>query len=147
MSCHQRRGNVEVLAALAAITGQSDTDMAEEYHEATREYRDMHYASSDEVEQVLRRIKTRLGLAPAVDPDQARDLAATLDALLGDPEVTITRSHLFAWDCCGIHLSMFRPSTAYQWCCRSFPPTRPRCGKPSSVWSPSVIHGCSSVAR
>lgn len=98
MSCHQRRGNVEVLAALAAITGQSDTDMAEEYHEATREYRDMHYASSDEVEQVLRRIKTRLGLAPAVDPDQARDLAATLDALLGDPEVTITRSHLFAWD-------------------------------------------------
>lgn len=98
MSCHQRRGNAEVLSAIAAITGQTITDVDTAFHESKRESPDKHRASAEDAEALIVRIKTRLGLAPAVDGDQAADLGRALDSLIGDESVSITRSDLAAWD-------------------------------------------------
>ena len=98
MSCHQGKGNQEVLAAIAAITGQTLTDADAAFHEAKRVQPDKHHATTEEVLAAIGRIKTRLGLAPAVGLAQAADLGDALVALARDETVTITKSDLIAWD-------------------------------------------------
>jgi hypothetical protein len=97
MSCHQRRGNAEALAAIAAITRQSLADADAAFHEAKREQPDIHHATPDEVQRVLDMISTRLGLAPAVDTDEARARRAALASLTGEDPAIVTRSDLQAW--------------------------------------------------
>lgn len=97
MSCHSRRGNAEVLAAIAAITGQSITDADEAFHEAKRERPDKHRATPEEVQHTLDLISTRLGLAPAVDPAEAKAHREALASSLGADPAVVTRSDLHAW--------------------------------------------------
>lgn len=96
MSCHSRRGNAEVLAAIAAITGQSISDAADAFHEAKRERPDKHRATPEEVQHTLDFISTRLGMAPAVDPAEAKVHRGALASLLGDDPAVVTRSDLHA---------------------------------------------------
>jgi hypothetical protein len=96
MSYQQRRGNAEVLAAIDAITGQSIADADAAFRAAKREQHDKHQATVEEAQALIDRVKTRLGLAPAVDAEQAAELGDALAALLG-PE-SVTRGDLTAWD-------------------------------------------------
>jgi hypothetical protein len=98
MSCHQRGGNAEVLAAIAAITGRSliDTDAA--FHEARRGQPDERHATAEVAQAFIDRLKTRLGLAPAVDAPEAAELKHAFEVLVRDESLTITLSDLAAWD-------------------------------------------------
>lgn len=97
MSCHSRRGNAEVLPAIAAITGQSLTDADAAFHEAKRERPDKHHATPEEVQHALDLLSTRLGLAPAVDPAEAKAHREAIATLVGDDPAVVTRSDLYAW--------------------------------------------------
>lgn len=97
MSRHSRRGNAEVLAAIAAITGQSITDADEAFHDAKHNRPDKHRATPEEVQRTLDLLSTRLGLAPAVDPSEAKAHREALATLVGDNPAGVTRSDLHAW--------------------------------------------------
>lgn len=97
MSRHSRRGNGEVLPAIAAITGQSLTDAHAAFHEAKREHPDKHHATPEEVQHALDLLSTRLGMAPAVDPAEAKGHREAIAALVGDDTAVVTRSDLYAW--------------------------------------------------
>jgi hypothetical protein len=92
MSCHQRRGNAEVLAAIAAITGQSLIDTDEAFHEARRGHPDKRHATAEAAQAFIDRLKTRLGLAPAVDAGEAAELKHAFEVLIRDESLTITPS-------------------------------------------------------
>lgn len=97
MSRHNCRGNAEVLPAIAAITGQSSTDADAAFHEAKREHPDEHHATPEDVQRALDLLSTRLGLAPAVDPEEATAHREALATLVGDDPADVTRSDLYAW--------------------------------------------------
>lgn len=86
-----------MLPAIAAITGQSLTDAQDAFHEAKREHPDKHHAAPEEVQHALDLLSTRLGLAPAVDPAEAKAYRKSLAALVGDGSAVVTRSDLYAW--------------------------------------------------
>ena len=98
MSGSTRRGNAEVLSALAAITGQAVTDTDAAFHEEKEANPDKTRADRDEAAALIARVKARLGIAPAVTLEQARELGRQLDSIVGDDTVTITTSDLVAWD-------------------------------------------------
>ena len=82
MSCNTRRGNTEVLAAIAAMTGQSDASINAAFHTAKKANPDRGRAEIEEVQKIVERICTRLGLAPAVtreDQPPARRRLAEVD--------------------------------------------------------------------
>lgn len=74
-------GHTEVLRALAAITGQTLSDAEAAFHELESVCTDQRRADDDEVRNFFARLKTRLGLAPAVDSAQATDLRQELDSV------------------------------------------------------------------
>ncbi|RHW25848.1 hypothetical protein D0Z08_17585 [Nocardioides immobilis] len=82
-----RRAPVEILAAIAAITGQTLEDAREAYEEAKPHRRDDRPTSSEDIASLLVQLKTRLGLAPAVDIREAAELRAGLDTILGEDAV------------------------------------------------------------
>lgn len=92
MSCHQRTGNKEALNAIAAITGQSAADADEYFHEVKKQNPDRHQATREELQRMIERISTRLGLAPAVTPQEAHQLRRDLRSALSDPSLSVTRS-------------------------------------------------------
>ncbi|ORW73217.1 hypothetical protein AWC22_01405 [Mycobacterium riyadhense] len=62
-----RRGNAGVLAAIAAITGQTPDSLEEAFRAATQADSDTSLATTEEVARVINLVRTRLGMAPAVD--------------------------------------------------------------------------------
>jgi hypothetical protein len=92
------RGNAEVLAAIAAITGQSDASIEAAFHDAKGSRSDQQDASSEEVQHVVSRVRTRLGIAPAVDRDDLQSHLFALDSLSEDPVPVVAKSDLTAWD-------------------------------------------------
>lgn len=95
MACEES-GTAAVQAAIAAITGQTTAEVNDAFHGTRRGQRDKTAATWEDVRALTNHIKTRLGLAPALDLAQATDLGDALDALAGD-NVTMTRGDLEAW--------------------------------------------------
>lgn len=99
MPLDESGGSAEVAAAIAAITGQSLPDADSTFRETKRQQRpEEQPATEEETRALIDRIKTRLGLAPAVDAQQAAELGDALAALADEPPAAITRGDLAAWD-------------------------------------------------
>jgi hypothetical protein len=94
---YERSGSGEVLAAIAAITGQSLAELEGAFRAARREQSDQSRATPEEMRALIDRIKTRLGLAPAVDPAHAADLGDALAALV-ETNVTLTNGDVATWE-------------------------------------------------
>jgi hypothetical protein len=60
MSPGTRRGNTEVLSAIATITGQSSESVAAAFHAAKQAHPDGRHASQQELRRALNRVRTRL---------------------------------------------------------------------------------------
>jgi len=87
---------VEILAAIAAITGQTVEDARAAYEDARAQRPDDSPATSEDAASLLAQLKTRLGLAPAVDTTEAAGLRAALDTSLGQGGGVIDRGELLA---------------------------------------------------
>lgn len=83
-------------SAIAAITGQALADVEVTFRLATAAHPDKHHPAPEDVASLVDRLKTRLGLAPAVDDVLARTLSTDLESLLGDANITV--GTLAAWD-------------------------------------------------
>ncbi|PRY57993.1 hypothetical protein BCF74_11423 [Knoellia remsis] len=86
-----------ILSAIAAITGQSVTDLAAAFREALSRHLEEGPASSDDVADLIARLRTRLGLAPAVDLDTARGLGKGIDDFVAARSIAFTTGELAAW--------------------------------------------------
>jgi hypothetical protein len=93
-----RRGNAEILSAIAAITGESDASVEASFRAAKQAHSDTHRASSQEVQRLVGRIRTRLGMAPAVRRDELLNHLSALDSLSAGGVLDVSRSDLHAWD-------------------------------------------------
>lgn len=91
-----QRAPVEILAVIAAITGQTLEDAREAYEEAKPHRRNDRPASPEDVASLLAQLKTRLGLAPAVDTREVAGLRAGLDTILGESGVVFDSGELEA---------------------------------------------------
>lgn len=98
MSLDQGPGDPAILSAVAAITGRSKENVRAAFREAQQEHPDGSPATREEVRRLIDRISTRLGLAPGVNPSEARDLRLALSSVVGDGTVVLTKSDLHAWD-------------------------------------------------
>ncbi|MGL4173838.1 MAG: hypothetical protein ACRCTR_07180 [Actinomycetota bacterium] len=85
------------MPAIAAITGQSLPEVEAAFHQAKRQQSSEHHATTEEVQQMLNLLSTRLGLAPAVNLAEARGHREALSTLIGDNPAIVTRSDLSAW--------------------------------------------------
>lgn len=94
MSANPGRGHTEIAAAIAAITGQSVIDVESAFQETRREEPVDRPPTAETTQSLIDRIKTRLGLAPAVGTDQAADLTAPL---VDSPGCTPQDDKLLAW--------------------------------------------------
>lgn len=86
-----------ILEALAAVTGQSPSDIEAAFVNA-REETDQRRAEDVDTPALIDHLKTRLGLAPAVDPGQAFALGTALEAARGAEDSNLTPGDLAAWD-------------------------------------------------
>jgi hypothetical protein len=98
MAAGMRRGNAEILSAIAAITGESDASVEASFRAAKQAHSDTHRASSQEVQRLVGRIRTRLGMAPAVRRDELLNHLSALDSLSAGGVLDVSRSDLHAWD-------------------------------------------------
>ena len=86
-----------ILEALAAVTGQSPSDLEAAFVKA-REETDQRRAEDADTSAFFDHLKTRLGLAPAVDPGLASALSAALASARGTEDSSLTPDDLAAWD-------------------------------------------------
>lgn len=98
------RGNAEVLSAIATITGQSLTSVEAAFNAAKTANSDERAASRQQVQQILSRVRTRLGIAPAVDRDELRKHLSALDSLSEEQAQDVTQSDLYTWMSCRVIL-------------------------------------------
>lgn len=93
-----KRGNAEIISAIAAITGQSDASVEAAFLGAKEAPAGKHPASPEEVRQIVSRVRTRLGLAPAVCGEELQKHLSALDSLSKGRVPAMTQSDLRAWD-------------------------------------------------
>jgi len=92
------RGNAEAIAAIAAITGQSADSAAEMFHTSIGSKRDENLAGAADINQLVDRLCTRIGLAPALTRDEREHHIGELRALTAGSVPDVTQSDLAAWD-------------------------------------------------
>jgi hypothetical protein len=87
------------MAAIAAITGQTDAGASEMFADITRSMPSQTtYAEPDVVAGLVARLCTRVGLAPAVDQQQRDAHIAALRSLTTGSRPGVTVSEVNAWD-------------------------------------------------
>ncbi|MFC6706166.1 hypothetical protein [Flexivirga alba] len=92
------RSQDQILGAIGAISGQLPTDLSAAFGADQRRTTDPQPADLGDVKALIGRIKTRLGLAPAVDRQRAIELSGLLDALANNESLSFTRGELAALD-------------------------------------------------
>lgn len=93
-----QRGNAEILSAIVAITGQSSTSVEAAFRAAKKAHSENGSASSDDVQQLVSRLRTRLGIAPAVRRVEQRKHLSVLESLTEGQPPEISQSDLRTWD-------------------------------------------------
>jgi hypothetical protein len=92
------QGNNVALAAIAAITGQSESSAIEMYATARQSEVDENLASFEDLGLAIDRLCTRVGLAPALMQDERDHHIRALRDLPSDRSPGLTRGDLNAWD-------------------------------------------------
>lgn len=92
------RARDQLLTAIGAISGSSLAELAVTFREAERSMTDQGPAAAADVRAFVGRLKTRLGLAPAVDTNRAIALGSGLDELARAAERALNRGELAALD-------------------------------------------------
>lgn len=101
MAGTMQRGNAEIRSAIAAITGKSNASVQAAFDAAKETHCDKDPATPTEVQQMVSRVRTRLGLAPAVGRDELQKHFSALDSLdssKGVHALELSRGDLRAWD-------------------------------------------------
>lgn len=95
MACDRLPGNAEALAAIAAVTEQTRSDLVEQFH-AQKKGRDRAPAAPDVVRHHLRLIDQRIRSAPILDLAEMKQHREALAVLMADPPARTT-ADLAAW--------------------------------------------------
>lgn len=92
------QANNVALAAIAAITGQSEPSATEMFYTARQSEADENLASFEDIKLAIDRLCTRVGLAPALMQDERDNHIRALRDLPPDNSPGLTRGDLNAWD-------------------------------------------------
>jgi len=100
MSAGANSGHLEVLDAIAAITGQNLADTEADFRDAKAHSAapDLGLAGHEDTAQFVARVKSRVGLAPALDTAERKRLQHKLDHLIANDALQVTRHGLEALD-------------------------------------------------